>query len=200
MPNRAAETPDDSVAETPDDNSAEMLASKKDEVARSTDNPASAMVIGRSIRVRGAGVVPHTAAEVNATRVLTAPVPGSVSGATEATVTSDQLSSAPAQPRVTRSNWSPALAPVTFPASSTEAGPASVTDPLERTGSVGSGSRVASTSEGPGKLAAAATSKVCAGTPGVAVLDSGMPAGITSGSAGRVVVRIAPTCPVAASP
>ena len=40
------------------------------------------------------------------------------------------------------------------------------------------------TFDGPVKVTAASTSKVCDGTPGVAVLDRLMPAGMTSGSAG----------------
>src|SRR5580693_6563323 len=176
--------------------------SSADTLSRSTNEASvSSRTIGTSISVPLVPEVePHTAAEVNETRVFTAPVPGSLSGLNAATVTADQVSSSvPSQPLATNSSRSPALVPVTFPASSTEAGPASVTDPLDVTLNAGSGARVATTSEGPGKLTPTA-SKVWAGTPELAVLDSCMPAGITSGSAGRVVVRMTPTWPVAASP
>jgi hypothetical protein len=132
---------------------------------------------------------------VNVTLVFTVPVPGSGWGSTLRTVTNDQLSSPPLQVVVTSTRRSPGFTPVTFPARRTEAGLLELV-----TGSAGLGGNVAATSDGPGKLLALDTSNVWAGTPGVAVLAICMPAGMTRGSDGRVVVRIAATCPVAARP
>ncbi len=61
---------------------------------------------------------------------------------------------------------------------------------------------VTGTLDGPAKLTGAepVTSNICEGTPGVATLASGMPAGMTSGSPGRAAVLVTATFPVAAIP
>ena len=124
--------------------------------------------------------------------MLMAPVPGSGAGVRLVTVTSDQLSSWPAKSPSTSTSWSPALIPLTGPASRTPLGAPFVS------WSVVSGASVTGMLDGPVKLAAVSTSKVCDATSGVATLDRRMPTGMTSGSVVLPGVRSAATYPVAA--
>ena len=146
----------------------------------------------------GVGVGSHPPA-VNATWVLTAPVPGSVAGVTAVTVTSDQLSlpSRPANALSTSTSRSPAVTPLTLPASRTDR-----TDGVPSTGCPNAvcGLGVTGTFDAPVKVAVESTSKVCDGTPGEAVLDRLMPAGMTSGSPGCPAALRAARLPVAAIP
>ena len=122
------------------------------------------------------------------TRVFLPPF-GSASTAVETTLSFAHRGAA-GNERTTARSSSPCFRLVTVPASSTA--PTRVGSAVFAIGSSRRvpGSSMICVSEEP-ENSAAAVSKVWTGTPGVAVLDSCMPAGITSGSCGRAAGRIA---------
>ncbi len=121
--------------------------------------------------------------------IVFVPPDGSAAGAEPCTVTTAQVSAVPSQPCGTRSRLSPVLIPATVPASSMD--PAVIPP---------GGTSVMGMSEGPLKLAEAVVSKVCAGTPGLAVLVIAIAAGTASGPAGPPVRASTATWPTAAMP
>ena len=128
------------------------------------------------------------------TSVLRAPVAGSLAGAIALTVTAHQSSPAPAKFLATRRSSSPTLMPPIGPASST------FTVLSGATRRAVSGGSPTGRVEAPVNVASASTSNVCDATPGVAVLESSIPAGITSGCVASPGVRTTATWPLAAIP